>query len=1120
MQWLRCLFCFFLLIPAASAEIEWREYGPPGIVTQAVVGDVSREWVAAVGHQVYQSFDQGDSWEPLPTIPNSYDTARDIVIAGTSDTALLACTDAGSVYRFVQGATQWIEADQGIDPPPSGYARQCFDLALDPADLDEIYLACSTGVFATRDEGRSWRKVAAIENYFNPVQVEPAADGSVYVKTGTNGRPDRIEPDELTRTNFVCKPGLPCRSLDGAMIWPNPEDANELLMIFSNYPTQTRWSIYHSMDAGENWTEPTPAGGLGLPDHVTWELGEPTVVGVTATYSLNRSAMTWSLNWTRPIPTKYFPLALNEDRTSFLLGDQSRGVWKSVNLGNTWAYSSSGMPGYGGVYGLAAGNEDTLYVGMQSSGIWKTTDDGANWSAVNTGIAVDPVYAVSIRSLAVDPTNPNVLIAGTEVIGGLPASLYRTTNGGTTWTPVSPGPTALTYNIFFVPQSPQIVLAGTAGDGIWRSTNSGQTFTRVTDDVNIFRNCLDFAQEVGGKIYCPMIGGFNPTNGYAVSDNNGQTWTAVNDAASSSVAAHPTTGGTVLLGTGWYDSGIGVLRTTNNGTSWLPVNTGLPLRPYGAPGVYSIIRSIAANLAEPGKFYALLDIQGVYQTPNSGESWEGIHDESGNRLLYTNRNTGTLFLGTYSTGAWYAQAGDETLPTQTPTVSPTQTVGPTATPPPNFPPRATPTPTRPSTPEIALYPDLQCISPGSPRTGSPVQLALSVFNAGDSPLNNIRVNVYLQHENDPEQSTAQFDLPSIQSRMRLDIPVATTFNPSTPGNYTFRAVVDGNNQFAEGDETDNEAVIPFYVRATGIDATPPTGSISILGGSLVAPFNDISVSLPASDAGGSGLALMYLTAWAYDSGFGDFVRYYDGGWEPYLPNIDFFLYSVFPGDIHAIGVTYADGDGNMSDTYWDYVNYYPTGWTEFIWDGEVFYYPLALFAGSPANITIQHDIGDVDLYVIAPSTPVGFYDWASAQAGSVAENVSFNAPESGIYWLAVYGYDLSIYRLLVSASGKQESVLEIAHPPAKGERDVPVLDPPLVAGAIEREYYVPLPEADLNQDSLVNGNDLFYLSLKWRKGIGQPGYNALVGGVDQGAPTGSRSLIHWLHVWTAPGDAQ
>jgi photosystem II stability/assembly factor-like uncharacterized protein len=53
-------------------------------------------------------------------------------------------------------------------------------------------------------------------------------------------------------------------------------------------------------------------------------------------------------------------------------------------------------------------NPRTVYAGTYGRGVFKTTDGGTSWSAVNSGLTT-----LSVNSLAIDPQNPNTIYAGT-----------------------------------------------------------------------------------------------------------------------------------------------------------------------------------------------------------------------------------------------------------------------------------------------------------------------------------------------------------------------------------------------------------------------------------------------------------------------------------------------------------------------------------------------------------------------------------------------------------------------------------------------------------------------------------------------------------------------------------
>ncbi len=94
-------------------------------------------------------------------------------------------------------------------------------------------------------------------------------------------------------------------------------------------------------------------------------------------------------------------------------------------------------PRYDGV------NNQTVYVGGAQGGVWKSTDNGANWTPLTDG---QP--SLAIGAIAVDPNNPNVIYAGTGESSGCAlcyygAGLLKSTDGGATWTQIT-GPITTT----------------------------------------------------------------------------------------------------------------------------------------------------------------------------------------------------------------------------------------------------------------------------------------------------------------------------------------------------------------------------------------------------------------------------------------------------------------------------------------------------------------------------------------------------------------------------------------------------------------------------------------------------------------------------------------------------
>src|SRR2546423_11667206 len=124
------------------------------------------------------------------------------------------------------------------------------------------------------------------------------------------------------------------------------------------------------------------------------------------------------------------------------------------------------------------GNAAIYYFGTPGGGLWKTADGGRVWKPI-----FDDVHVASIGSVAVAPSNPNIVYVGTgeQLIGH---GVYKSSDAGKTWTNV--GLTdAHHISLFIDPKDPKVVLVGSydflanAQHGIFKTTDGGKTWQHV-----------------------------------------------------------------------------------------------------------------------------------------------------------------------------------------------------------------------------------------------------------------------------------------------------------------------------------------------------------------------------------------------------------------------------------------------------------------------------------------------------------------------------------------------------------------------------------------------------------------------------------------------------------------
>jgi len=151
----------------------------------------------------------------------------------------------------------------------------------------------------------------------------------------------------------------------------------------------------------------------------------------------------------------------------------------------------------------SASDPNLYYVGTAGGGVWKTTNGGQTWQAV-----FEDQHVSAIGAVAIDPNNNDVVYAGTgetnprnDVSYG--DGLYKTTDGGKTWSNVGLGGTRHIARILIDPRNSSHVIAGALGDvfgdsedrGVYVSNDGGKTWIK-TLYVNAKSGASDLAMDM------------------------------------------------------------------------------------------------------------------------------------------------------------------------------------------------------------------------------------------------------------------------------------------------------------------------------------------------------------------------------------------------------------------------------------------------------------------------------------------------------------------------------------------------------------------------------------------------------------------------------------------------
>ena len=259
-------------------------------------------------------------------------------------------------------------------------------------------------------------------------------------------------------------------------------------------------------------------------------------------------------------------------------------------------------PGRGGRSQAVAGSPGRpleYYFGATGGGLWKTTDGGLTWQPVS-----DKFFSSSsVGAVAVAESNPDIVYVGmgeTQLRGNIIQGdgVYKSTDGGKSFTHLGLERTLSISRIRVHPANPNIVYVAALGDpygpnpdrGVFKSSDGGQTWTK-----SLFRNDKTGAVDIA-------MDPKNPEILYA------GLWEVFRTPHSLS------SGG----------PGSGLFKTSDGGARWteLTSNSGLPPPVWGKVGV-------AVSGADSNRIYTIIEAAegGVFLSDDAGQSWRRVNED-------------------------------------------------------------------------------------------------------------------------------------------------------------------------------------------------------------------------------------------------------------------------------------------------------------------------------------------------------------------------------------------------------------------------------------------------------------------------------------------------------------
>lgn len=443
--------------------------------------------------------------------------------------------------------------------------------------------------------------------------------------------------------------GAISRTTDGGKTWTpaNVENCQPVAdMCFVD--SQTGWAvgaydsnhndfIIKTTDGGQTWTRLSPNTydslvSVHFIDHSTgWTVGHNSYTGYDIILRTTDGGLTWSSQNIWDYQSRFLTSAYFVGNTGWIIGSERGCTYKTMDGGLTWTRQS--LATYMIPNSIFAIDSNTAWI-TSSQFIFYTEDGGANWKSIGNQNSVD-IYDASL-------VDKSTLVAvGTAYADEDHNAIIKTTDGGINWTPQASLYTVRLKGVSFIDPNWGWALGydgNTYKTVIYRTTNGGTTWTSTTFADLSNAGPLCFLDKVNGCM--------GTANGLLCwTSTGGNSWTTITSSGSTSIAKMQFTSSAegYAIGSVWTANSTEGRKDT--GTIWHTTDMGHTWQMNKIAGLNALTSIFFLN---PSTGW-LADYQGtVLKTTDGGVTWASQPvsiGESSRSISFSDANAGWAVCG-------------------------------------------------------------------------------------------------------------------------------------------------------------------------------------------------------------------------------------------------------------------------------------------------------------------------------------------------------------------------------------------------------------------------------------------------------------------------------------------
>ncbi len=604
-----------------------------------------------------------------------------------SANVIYAGGDIEGIFKSSDNGASWKNINNNIAQMPyGGDMYWTNDIVIDPINHETVYYCSGVGLFKSTNGGNTW-------SLLYPTNINSSADlasvATIAVDSANTNRmfiglgdgADGTFADFLPFPQYDGKTGI-YRSLDGGASWsllttgiPDSTSIHSIVFAPTGSDTivvSTTKGIYRSDDGGNTWI----SKNIGLPHANTHRLKALNAYGIFTLYLTVKT------------------LGTPGDSNTF-----AGGIYISEDQGDTWINITANLPKYDAADSLFYDywkldvnplDPDIIFTatvrgsGFDAPGIYATFDGGLTWDYM---YGCDYTGWMDAATFFSDPYAFDIVIAPSDT-----AKIYicadqvtKSSDGGVSWQQAYTNQVGAAWqsrglelmntdNIAFDPLNPNRIYIGYDDFGLFRSDDNATTFLRmdsIQDPIIGSLSETDGVKDIqidpiNGDLYVSRWqgsqGGLNAgftAGGVVFSNDFGTTFSDIN--GTMPVGRHDlildkttgTSGNRTLYSAVYHN---GVYKTSNSGTTWTAINTGL-----GANAQY--VWKIAINPNNSQELYLGLNSMGLglnslYKSTDGGTNWTVVSSfPTGDVLSIFVNNLGEIYASVTDNFDWGTTGG-------------------------------------------------------------------------------------------------------------------------------------------------------------------------------------------------------------------------------------------------------------------------------------------------------------------------------------------------------------------------------------------------------------------------------------------------------------------------------